>query len=272
MSRSLLRSLFSIVLLATLYLAIRGSLLADNVKVRFAEGLTRGFLSVSDDSDKHIGDGDVQQLVQNDRVTNHFVLRFKDGSRYDDTTVFTQDGVFRLLTDHLIEQGPAFKGAMETEIDTAKGQVTVRYKDTHGKDKTLSKQMELPSDLANGILYVLVKDINSNAGPATVSFLAATPEPRLVKLIFTREGTDAFATGAVRRDAEHYVIHADIGGLTGVVARLIGRQPPDTEMWVIGGEAPTFAGSRGPLDSNGGFWKISLVSPVLADHSTGTSR
>ena len=267
MRGSLGHSLFRSVLLALFCFALQASLIADNIKVRFAEGLTRGFLSVSDESGKHIGDGEVQQTVQGNRVTNHFVLRFKDGSSYDDTTVFTQDGVFHLLTDHLIEQGPAFKSAMETEIDTSKGQVTIRYKDSQGKDKTLSRHMELPSDLANGILYVLVKDMSPNAGPTTVSYLAATPEPRLVKLIFTREGKGAFATGGVRRDAEHYVVHVDIGGLTGTVARLIGRQPPNTDMWVIGGEAPTFAGSSGPLDGNGGSWKISLVSPVLADQS-----
>ena len=267
MSRSLPSSLFRAVLLASLFFAVEASLLAGNVKVRFAEGLTRGFLTVSDASGKHIGDGDLDQLVKGNRVSDHFVLRFKDGSRYDDTAVFTQDGVFHLLTDHLIEHGSAFKGAMETDIDTVKGQVTVRYKDAHGNDKTRSKQMELPSDLANGILYILVKDMNPNAGPTTVSYLAATPEPRLVKLIFTREGKDAFATGTVRRDAEHYVVHVDIGGLTGAVARLIGKQPPNTDMWVIGGEAPTFAGSSGPLDGNGGFWKISLVSPALAELS-----
>jgi hypothetical protein len=127
--------------------------------------------------------------------------------------------------------------------------------------------MDLPTDLANGLLYILVKDVKPSAGLTTVSYLAATPEPRLVKLVFTRQGKDAFATGSVRRDADHYVIHADIGGLTGFVARLIGKQPPDTDMWVIGGEAPTFAASQGPLDGNGRVWKLSLVSPVLADQA-----
>ncbi len=238
---------------------------ADNVRVLFPEGITRGFLAVADDGGKKIGDGDLQQIVQGDRVTNHLLIRFQDGSSYDDSTVFTQRGVFHLLTDHLVETGPAFSSPMETSIDTSTGRVTVRYKDGHGNDKTLSKHMDLPSDLANGLLYVLPKDMKPDSGEIVVSYLASTPEPRLVKLVFKAEGKDRFATGGVHRDALHYVMRADIGGVTGVVARLLGKQPPNTDMWVIGGDAPTFAGSQGPLDGNGRIWKISLVSPVLAD-------
>lgn len=254
-------------LLLAFLLAIHAVLWAENVPVRFPEGLTHGFLSVSDEGGKKIGDGELQQVVQGDRVTNHLAIRFNDGSRYDDSTIFTQAGVFHLLSDHLTEQGPSFKTPLETTIDTSNGQVTVRYKDAQGKDKTLSKHMQLPPDLANGLLYVLVKDMNPRSDRATVSYLAATPEPRLVKLVFTRQGKDTFATGGVRREAEHYVIHVVIGGLTGVVARWIGKQPPNTDMWVIGGAAPAFAASRGPLDGNGRVWNINLVSPVLAGQS-----
>jgi hypothetical protein len=35
-------------------------------------------------------------------------FRFKDGSMYDDTAIFSQRGSFRLLSDHLVEKGPSF--------------------------------------------------------------------------------------------------------------------------------------------------------------------
>ncbi len=53
----------------------------------------------------------------------------------------------------------------------------------------------------------------------------------------------------------------EIGGLTGVVAPLLGKQPPDTLIWLIGGDAPTFVGSKGPLYGGGPVWTIKLVSP-----------
>jgi hypothetical protein len=62
----------------------------------------------------------------------------------------------------------------------------------------------------------------------------------------------------------HYVMHVDIGGMAGVVAPLVGMQPHDTDMWVIGGDAPTYAASQGPLYGDGPVWRISLVSPEEA--------
>jgi len=68
----------------------------------------------------------------------------------------------------------------------------------------------------------------------------------------------------VRRDAMHYVMHVDIGGIAGALAPLVGKQPHDTDIWVIGGDAPTYAGSLGPLYGDGPVWRISLVSPEAA--------
>ena len=82
---------------------------ADAVQVRYLEGLTRGFLAVSDENGQQIGEGDWQQVLHGDRVTSHLTIRFRDGSVYDDQTVFTQHGIFHLLTDHVTQKGPTFK-------------------------------------------------------------------------------------------------------------------------------------------------------------------
>ena len=54
----------------------------------------------------------------------------------------------------------------------------------------------------------------------------------------------------------------EIGGLSGVVADLLGKEPPDTHVWILEGEAPAFVKSEGPLSSGGPIWRIELVSPV----------
>jgi hypothetical protein len=239
---------------------------ADQIRVRYAEGVIRGFLAVNGEHGEHIGDGDLQQVAEGDRVTSHLIIRFKDGSIFDDKTVFFQRRVFRLLTDHVIEKGPSFKQPMETFINTSTGQVTVRYSDDSGKPKEITQHMRIPADVANGaLIYTVIKDIQPGAGPTTLSYVAATPKPRLVKLVITQQGEDTFITGASRRRAIHYVMHIDIGGVAGVVAPLVGKKPPDADLWVIPGDPPAFVGFQGPLSGGGPIWRMNIESPVPAN-------
>jgi hypothetical protein len=48
------------------------------------------------------------QIADGNKVTTEMVFHFKDGSLYDEKTVFSQDRTFRLLSDHLIQKGPFF--------------------------------------------------------------------------------------------------------------------------------------------------------------------
>jgi len=91
---------------------------------------------------------------------------------------------------------------------------------------------------------------------------AATPKPRLVKLNIEAQGEERFTTGKATHTATHYVVKVDIGGLAGVVAPLLGKQPPDTHVWIVGGEAPAFVKSEGPMFLGGPLWRIELASPV----------
>ena len=65
------------------------------------------------------------------------------------------------------------------------------------------------------------------------------------------------------RKAAEYIVKVEIGGVAGFVAPLIGKRPTDIHVWVMGGEAPTFVGSEGPLFVGGPVWRMELVSPVL---------
>ena len=95
-----------------------------------------------------------------------------------------------------------------------------------------------------------------------MSLVAATPKPRLVKLSITTAGTDSFTTAAEPRKATHFVVKVDIGGLTGVFASLLGKQPPDSHVWIFQGDAPAFVKSEAPLFLGGPPWRIELTSPV----------
>src|SRR2546427_1908537 len=149
-------------------------LTADQVPVRHMEGLMHGFLALRTLDGKRLADGEMTQIAQGDRVTSRLIFHFKDGSVYDDTTIFSQRGTFRVLSDHLVQRGPSFKQPMETSVEASSGQVTVRYKDQDGGEKILKERRDLPSAVANGLLFTLVKHIQPNAPQTTVSMVATT--------------------------------------------------------------------------------------------------
>ena len=232
---------------------------ADPVPVRYTEGLAHGFLVLQTLEGKALADGQLTQVAQGDQVKQHLVFRFKDGSTYEETTIFSQRGHFRLLSDHLVQRGPSFKIPMETSIDATTGQVTVCYTD-NGKNEVLSEQLELPSDISNGMIFTMLKNIQPNVPRTTVSMLVTTPKPRLVKLAIIPEDNEPFSIGNFQHQAMRYRLKIEIGGLAGLLAGLLGKEPPDTHAWVLGGEAPAFVKSEGPFYAGGPIWRIQLAS------------
>src|SRR5690348_10106551 len=233
---------------------------AEPIRVRHVEGVAHGFLVVHDAAGDAIAYGDMIQDTKRDMVTSRLTFHFKDGSLYDDTTIFSERRVFRVLSDHLVEKGPSFKQPIETWINGRTGEFKALTTDK-GKDKVVSKRIKLPNDLANGIIYVVLKNIDPEAPSTKVSLLVGTPDPRIVKLIITHQGERRFAIGDLRRVALHYVIKFDLGGVTGVVAPVIGKQPADMDIWIASDEIPTFLMSRGQLFEGGPIWTITLTTP-----------
>jgi hypothetical protein len=234
---------------------------AEPVTVHHAEGLVHGFLALHSLDGELLASGDLIQTVHSDRVTSRLVFRFRDGSIHDETAVFSQRGHFRLISDHLVQKGPTFERPVDLSIDVSGGQVTVRYQNEHREEKTEAEHLDLPDDLANGMLITLLKNIDPGGSPAVVSFLAATPKPRLVKLKITATGSDAFSVAGSSRTATHYVVKVDLGGVAGIVAPLIGKQPPDSHVWILEGEAPAFVRSEAFLAIGGPVWRTDLESP-----------
>ena len=236
------------------------------VAVLYTEGLVHGFLVLRALEGDVLAEGDVTQVGHGDRVTSHMILHFKDGSVNEETVVFSQRHTFRLVSDHLVQNGPAFKQPMDVSVDGLTGQVTVRYADDSGNEKTATDRLKLPANVSNGMILTLLKNIRPDVPLTTLSMVAAAPKPRLVKLLISPEGEDSFSAGGSARKATRYVVKADIGGVAGVVAPLVGKQPPDTHVWILGGDAPSFVKSEGPISAGGPVWRIELTSPTWRDH------
>ena len=251
-----------VVLVACISLLQANAHPAELVAVRHLEGLSNGFLAVRTMEGKLLADGEITQVAKGDRVTSRVFFRFKDGSIYDDTAIFSQRGSFRLLSDHLVEKGPSFKHPMETTLDASTGQVMVRYMDKDGKEQTINERLDLPADVANGLLMMLVKHVQPNVPETTVSFVATTPDPRLVKLVIVPQGKEPFSHGTIKLKAMHYAVKVKIGGITGLLAHVTGKQPPDTQIWVLDGDAPAFVKLEGQFYDGGPIWRVELATPA----------
>jgi hypothetical protein len=234
---------------------------AEPVPVRHVQGYLHGYVVVKDLDDKIRASGDVTQIPGADRVTTMLSLRFKDGSLYQETSVFSQRRVYQLLTYKLVQKGPSFKIQQTLSLNTSTGKVSLQYTDKDGSVKSTDDKVALPADLANGILTTLLTDADPKQ-ENTLSMLVATPKPRLVKLRISPSEPDSFTVGGSGAKATHYIVNIDLGGVTGVVAKVAGKQPPPIHFWVAAGNAPVFLKSEGPLFEDGPIWRIELASPA----------
>ena len=231
------------------------------VPVRHVEGTLRGFLALRGQDGRVVAAGELSQVARGGTVTARLVFHFRDGSVDDETTVFTQRGTFRLVSDHHIQQGPSFPKPMDLTIDVAHGRVTSRSTDKGGKAQVKSETMRLPTDLANGMVSIIAKNIRPETAETKVSMVVLTPKPRVVTLAISPQGEDSYSLLGLPRKGLHYTIKIELGGLAGMVAPLIGKEPPVIQVWVLGGDAPTFLRSEAQSFQDGPIWITELASP-----------
>jgi len=113
-----------------------------------------------------------------------------------------------------------------------------------------------------------MNQIDPAAPKTTVSMVVPTFKPRLVKVEISSAGEDTFSVGGAARKATRFVLHVNIGGISGVVAPIGGKQPPDTSVWMIAGKAPGFLKAEGPLFEGGQVWRIRDSKSGVAEGRT----
>jgi hypothetical protein len=228
-------------------------------------------MTLRSEEGKLLAAGDAMQTVRGDRVTLRLVFHFKDGSIDDETTVYRQRTHFQLISDRHIQKGPSFPHPMDMTVDAGSGVVTVRTTGKDGKDEVATDHLDLPQDLANGLVPLFIRNISPHAAETRVSMVVATPKPRLVKLAIAPRGEESFSIAGSSHKAMHFEIKIELGGVVGVVAPLVGKQPPNIHLWNVGGEAPVFVKETGPAFADGPIWTIELASPVWPDSQHGGS-
>jgi len=227
---------------------------AETVAVRFAEGVAHGFPVLRSVDGEELAGGEFTQVSRDDVVESRFVFRFRDGSLYDETVVFSQRGVFRLERYRVVQRGPSFPETLEASIERSSGRYDVRYRaDEDSPEERLSGRFALPEDVYSGMLGTLMKNLAS-ADNQIVQLLVFTPQPRVVKVQIAAAGEDTLMLGRRPVPTIRYLIKPQLG----MFASLLVIDLAPIQCWIIGGEAPAFVKFQGPLYFMGPVWRIEL--------------
>ena len=226
--------------------------LAEPIAVRFTEGIGRGFPVLRDAKGEKIAQGDLIQVARGDRVENRLTFRFRDGSFYDETVVFSQRDVFTLLSYRLVQRGPSFPETLDATVDRTTGRYTVRYKgDEDSPEEVVKGTFEMPADAYNGLLSTLMKNLPAGES-ATVQIIAFTPKPRLVKMLLMPSSQEPVMMSETAVPSTRFLVKPQLG----LFASLLVAEIPDIKMWISGGDAPAFLRFEGPLYFMGPIWRI----------------
>jgi len=229
------------------------------LSVRLPEGNVRGFLALRSLDGTAVAHGEFHQKPQGNLVDSRLVLNFKDGSLYDETATFSQEKVFRLEAYRLLQRGPSFP-TMEVSFERKAGRYQARTQEKKGdEEKAASGELQMPDDLYNGMALILLKNLPPGAA-ATAQMAAFTPKPRLIKMQLSPEGEGSVLVGGDTKRVTRYLVKLEIGGLTGVIASLIGKKPPDLRYWFVTGDVPAFVRFEGAMFLNGPVWRLDLAT------------
>jgi hypothetical protein len=228
------------------------------IEVRLVEGTAHGLLVVRSVSGEILGHGDFLQTAHSDRIESRLVLRFKDGSLHDETHAFSQQRVFTLLGYRLVQRGPSFPETLEAVLDRKTGSYKV-HSTRVGKEEASSGSIELPPDVYNGMVPMLLKNLVS-AASETVHIVAFTPKPKLIQLEMVPAGNQRLVAGDATRQATRYALKPKLGATVRVFASLLGKAPADQECVILTEDVPAFVRCDGALYLKGPVWRIEMTT------------
>jgi hypothetical protein len=234
---------------------------AEQIKVLHPQGSAHGFVEVTTTEGHRIGVGDLLQRAHGNTVTSRLVLHFFDGSLDDETTVYSQSGTFRFMTDHHVQHGASFPTPSDVTIDAQKQMISSKLPD--GKDR--QSHFDMPPDTYNGMASTLLMNLPAGAAETKIAIVIAGEKPRVVHLSMKNSGNVDVSMGGVKRQVTDYTVHVELGGVAGVVAPLIGKEPLDYHVLILPGADPAFIREEGQLYQGGPLWRVQQISATFPD-------
>ncbi len=266
LAKPIRRTLCTLILLASASLAAHLAI-ADPIPVKQRQGAVHGVMTIHSAAGLNIGYGEFIQTTEGDRVTGHLIFHFRDGSLDDETQVFTQRGTFQFVSDHHIQRGPFFPVQSEINID-ASGNVTLHSTDKKGKSQDTNTHMDLGADIANGMIGTILANIAPDAPEFKLGMVVPSQgKPRLIHFAISPAGQERFSLTGSPRKATVFRLHPVIGGIEGVLAPIVNKQPPDTMIWILEGDAPLFVREVGQLSEDGPIISLEFAGATFP-HTT----
>ncbi|WP_447603225.1 hypothetical protein [Nitrospira sp. Nam80] len=265
MTSRLVESLVFVALSLFLWLVSnRGLVQAGPVEVRYPEGISEGFVTLTSLDGKKLGDGELSQIAAGaDRIVSRLSIKLKDGSLHDETVVFSQKRRFKLLSYKLLQRGASFPEALDLSLDTGTGAYTLSRTPQDGAQTTDTGNLDLPPDTYNGMTVTLLKNLDPDES-VTVHMIDFLPKPKLYEVQLKPVEKEPIRAGGASRDAIHYTLSPQLGWFVQTLASLLGKLPPDYHFWLVKGKVPAFVRFEGPLYTNGPLWRIEPAHPTLS--------
>jgi hypothetical protein len=236
------------------------------VQVRYPEATTHGFLEMRNRARGIVVHGELLQRPRNGAIESRMLFHFADGSLLDEVVTFTQRGIFAMREYHLIQRGPLFTRDLDATL-SASGDYTVKVR-KDGKDKVYTGHLDdMPPDVYNGMLVAIAKNLHprEKRGVHMVAFL---PEPKMIEVEYEPSVIEDVYFGKRAFNASRIVMKPKLGTVTGFLAKVTGKMPPNSEVWIITDQIPAFVRARGPLLEGNDLWEVSLSAPTIGEDRT----
>ncbi len=235
---------------------------AQSVGPRHVEGRMRGFVTVRTAEGRQIGYGSMTQSVHAGRITYRMTYRFRDGSVDEESSVFSARS-FALISDRHIQHGLLFPHPLDLTTN-AQGDTTNRTLDSDGKAKLESSHKDLPEGTAVvGMMCTLMANLDPGTQSLKLPALSPTAKPRLFRFAITPEQHASFRIAGSRQAASVFRLKTDLGGIAGVVAPILDKQPDDIFVWVLEGDSPAVVRAIGQLSEGGPLLDIQLAGATF---------
>jgi len=188
-------------------------------------------------------------------------MRFLDGSLDDETTIYRQGRAFHFISDHHIQRGPSFSKPVDVTIDAARSLVVTN--DANGR-KTQA-HVDMPPEVYNGLATTLLMNWRPSMPEMKIAVVVAAASPRIVHLSIKPVGKVPVTIGGMSRTTTDYLVHVELGGVAGVIAPLLVREPLDHHVLILSGDDPAFIREEGTLYEGGPVLRIQQISAVFGD-------
>ena len=229
------------------------------VPVRYAEGTVHGFLELRTATGALLAPGDLLQVAREGEIESRLVFHFSDASVFEEAVTFTQHDVFTMQNYRLVQSGPAFANDLDVTLSRS-GQYVVKTKSHEdGREKQYTGKLDLPPDVYNGMVITIAKNLVPRE-TQTIHIVAFTPKPVLIGLEVAPSNSQRMLLGQHTETAVHFKLKPKLGASLRVVATLLGKAPPDSDVWIVIDDVPAFVRFEGPLYS-GPVWRLDLTSP-----------